>query len=683
MLFCDTADATDAGFDSLLCFVSQLRAQGLPAAIHESSVPEGIHASQEFDLAPFLTYATPSAGDRAVLVAAEKMDATRQRHIRALWGRSSIPCLAYGSFPDHQARISAESRLAYALSRDPEIHDAQGGVGADPVGVPIFHSHVPSSPARASGPQLRAVLVLPPILEAGLDLQIRTLARTRGFDLEIITDGKSKAAWKGRQGSDLPVWRLGELTPRALAARYDVAIFFDAPMQWPRLQMFVANLAGKGAALIDATPERHWTKAAQEFIAGTPDLTTLGIWLQQEILESVPTIRAEMAVSSLVRHLSCPAALRALSPPPAILAARRVENDPKKCIFVPTNGVGLGHAKRCALIADEMRETHTPVFAAFPSCLGMLNRAGFDAMPLVGRTPLRSSHANDVINNTRVDALAKSAGGIVFDGGYVFDSVVRAAAENGLPSVWIRRGLWQASQNNDVALDRQKIFTSIVVPTEVFDELNAPPGGPGDETRVGPIVHRSEVTPDQASTLRQRLKSALGVTGERLVVTMLGGGVAADRKAQINAIASHLVQRQDVLHLVVTWPTAHVEPAWFQHANTRVVRTLHASGLVQAADLFVSAVGYNSFHEAIYGAVPTVFVPQMAGFMDDQRARGTAAAERDLAVLVEPWDLLTLTKTIDECLEGRAEDIRQRLKGVNLPATGTEAAAAHIREVVH
>ena len=98
---------------------------------------------------------------------------------------------------------------------------------------------------------------------------------------------------------------------------------------------------------------------------------------------------------------------------------------------------------------------------------------------------------------------------------------------------------------------------------------------------------------------------------------------------EINAICADLASRNDVVHLLVIWPTAVAEPAWFAHQNTVVVRTHHAGVLVAAADVFVSAVGYNSFHEAIYNSVPTIFVPQMAPFMDDQRARAISAAERE------------------------------------------------------
>ena len=679
MLFCDTAGSEKSDFDAVLCFVSQLRGHGIPAVIHEASVPDDINAAQEFDLAPLLTSATPCNGDRAIIVSAEQLDGESQIRLRARFGRYGIPCVAFGTFETRQAMVSTQSRLAYAFSREPDLHEVAPCGGLPRAGVPIFGAPLPQGGTARNRPRL--LLAFPDTEDGAVASAILAAAGDPGFDLELLLDGNRKTGWRSQNGDTIPAWHLGELPPRAFAARFDGAIFYAPPAVWPRLQMVVANLASAGALLADATLERHWSNDTPEFVAAPSDPGSLATWLNGQVLRNLPLVRTELLSSRLVRDLAMPAALRQLQPPPRVLAERRQEKDPRRIVFMPTNGVGLGHAKRCSLIAHEMRDRCDPVFAAFPSCVGMLTRSGFDAIPLVGRTPLRPPQANDLVNHARLDGIARQAGGIVFDGGYVFDSVMRASTENAVPSIWVRRGLWQASQNNSVAKDRQKIFSSILVPTELFDELNGREDRSETVTSVGPVVHRTELSGQETADIRSSLARTLGLEGDKLVVTMLGGGVAADRKAQINALAAHLSTRPDVMHVVVVWPTATTDPAWFQHRNTRVVRTLHAGPLVQAADVFVSAIGYNSFHEAIYGAVASIFVPQMAGFMDDQRARGRAAAERGLAIMVEPWEFATLTRAVDECLEGRSGDLRDALSRMNLPETGNRQAAEHILEV--
>ena len=53
----------------------------------------------------------------------------------------------------------------------------------------------------------------------------------------------------------------------------------------------------------------------------------------------------------------------------------------KTLFFSQTNGVGLGHAQRCTVIAGEMPETAAKLFAAFPSCVPLVRREGIDCHP--------------------------------------------------------------------------------------------------------------------------------------------------------------------------------------------------------------------------------------------------------------------------------------------------------------
>ena len=354
-------------------------------------------------------------------------------------------------------------------------------------------------------------------------------------------------------------------------------------------------------------------------------------------------------------------------------------------LFVPTNVLGLGHAQRCSLVASELPKDAHPKFAAFPSCLPMLNRYGFDGIPLVSRSEFHAEpHANDVLNYLRLNSSVKESDIFVFDGGYVFDSIFRTIAKRNLRGVWIRRGLWQAQQNNAVALDREKIFSRVIVPMEAFDELNHRYSDNPRLKTVAPIVQQPDQNVFDRDTLRAGLKERFNRDFKHLTVTMLGGGVAADRTAQVQAICAGMERRKDTLNLVVTWPTARVDPGWFCWQNSRVVRTHHANSLVSACDLFISAVGYNSFHEAMYNKVPSIFIPQMSTFMDDQRARAQAASSRGAALLIEPNQMATLDREISNCLDGgKTEEIREVLQQLDLPPPGNSDAARLIQELSH
>ena len=618
MFLCDTLASGREAFDDLIVFASQARATGLLPAIHEKSMTDDLSDAARYGLQPFLTSLPPPEAERLILLGADGLTDAGMRRIRRLSAGAPLDAIAFGRFPTRQARIGVAAKLAYALGRDPEIVDLPDNPGFPSPPAPLFAA--PSAPLRRPRPVV--VPVFPEVTSADHVAAVRGLVMFRDIELELITNGRTKPEWRRTLGPDVPVWHPGEILPRSLAARIDVALLCAPPSGWYRVQALVANLAARGAALIDATPDRSWSGVVDGVIPGTFD--------------------------------------------PPLLGA----------------GVGLGHAKRCSIIAAELKAPRRAVFAAFPSCLELLNRAGFDAMPLIGRSPHRGAIENDLVSHARLRSLTRGARGLVFDGGYVFDSVVQTVAERQLRAVWVRRGLWQDNQNNEVARDRQKVFDRIVVPAEAFDELNAPARAACRVVEVGPIVQPIRHDPAARDRLRAAVGVQVGRPAEQLVVTMLGGGVAADRRAHTTAIAAHLAGRTGLLHLIVVWPTSVADPAWFAFENTRVVQTHHAGALVSAADLFISAAGYNSFHEALYGGIPTIFVPQMAPFMDDQRARAISAAERGVALLTEPWEILRLTQLIDECLEGRQTELRSALDRLNLPEPGGAAAARAIEEVM-
>lgn len=676
MIFCENGSSDAADFDNLVVLVSQLRGCGVPAVIAADSAPRDLRPSHQFDATPFLTRAPYCSTDSILLLDAHKAGPERATSLRELTQGVDAKCIAFGEFATRQSEITIAGRLAYALNINPQLHQTDASALFVDSTKPVFGSSL----NKADRTNPRVGLFAPDLSNPEARAQLQMLRLGKGFDFEIITTGAAKKNWIDQDGYQTAVWHLGELLPRALAARYDIAVMFAKPAGWLRMQMLVANLCAQGTPLIDATASRDWVGKSRDIIAGPTRISDLGVWLEGSILPDLPKLQEAAQSSDLTKAFGLPPVLRDLQH--ALPQHKSRKRRSRNIVFMPTNGVGLGHAKRCSLIADQIRAEAKPFFAAFPSCTGMLTASGFDTVPLVSRATHCPPHTNDLVNFGRLSGLAEDAAALVFDGGYVFDSIMRAAADHARPSIWIRRGLWQAGQNNQVALDRQKTFNRIVVPTEAFDELNGDREARETIRYVGPIVQEMQSSKKARKELRDKLTSSLGLNGEKLVITMLGGGVAADRRAQINAICTHMEKQPDAMHIVVVWPTATTDPGWFQYKNTRVVQSVHASVLLPLADLFISAIGYNSFHEAIYGQIPTIFIPQMASFMDDQRARGQAAADREIAVLIEPWEILSLTKAIDDCLAERGAVLRKNLSGLNLPQSGAAAAARHILECI-
>ncbi len=696
MLWCDTAGTDARDVEDLAVFVSQLTAAGMSACIHVHAVPGELGRNTQFDLAPFLREEPIAPADQVVLLAAHRLKDAKLAELSRIAGGTPRPCSAYGSFASRQAVIATTAKLSYVLGQDPHCVDL---TVRDPAQPEAWENGPVIGVVRRSTPA-----VSPRLLVAGLSLAdprhvagLAGLALSRKFRTAVLTDGQNKRDWISARGNGLPIYHYGEILPASLAERAEICALFSPLNTNYRLKCLVANFAVSGGTLLDCTQDHAIARTSDAFLKGPPDLASLGPFVTTEVLPNLVALGTHVRGSTTAGRCG-DEALRELRKAAAsgddgqiAVASRRTRPDRPaskagKLVFMPTNGVGLGHAQRCVLIAHELdRASVEPVFAAFPSCAGLVKAYGFAAMPLFARSALHAqSHENDLANYLRLRALAQDAQALAFDGGYVFDSVYRTVLDHRLRAVWVRRGLWQNEQDNTISLDREKAFERVIVPSEAFGELNAIYSEGAHVHPVGPIVRQPALTATERAKVRERLSERYGLAFEHLVVTQLGGGVAADRGAQIQAVCGMLERRTNVLHLVLLWPTAALEPGWFRWSQTRVVKTHHAGVLADAADLCVTAVGYNTFHEVLYGARAAIFVPQTAGFMDDQRARAAAAFDRGLAGLVEPHQLMTLEREISRYLDGgEGETLRQRIAALDLPERGNAKAAKLIAELTH
>ncbi|WP_299652891.1 glycosyltransferase [uncultured Jannaschia sp.] len=676
MLFCDTCGTETRDLEDLAVFASQLSAAGIRARIQFASIPTDLGRNLQFDLARYLTDRLPGPGDHVVLLASHRLTDAKLVALRRLSG-DATRCTAFGTYPTRQAAIGLRAKLSYVFGSEPELHDLtndgwSGGAGSR---GPVF-----GMPRRGKVPaRPRLLLVEPDLADPREAAGVVALALSQRLQVTILTNGRAKRGWQTTNGTEVPVFHYGEVLPVDLAERVDICATFTPLLGNYRLQCLVANLGRSGVPLLDATPGHAIASDLELFVRAPVDTVTLAPFLEAEILPNRAEIGRRTAGSRTAACFAPEVALPDLGTP-----APDAPADPiAPLAFVPTNGIGLGHAQRCALVAGEIASDTKPVFAAFPSCTRLVKSYGFDVMPMISRSDAhRQSFENDLVNYVRLRALTAGGRSLVFDGGYVFDSIYRTILENRLRGIWIRRGLWQPAQDNSVALDREKVFARVIVPLEAFAELNTRYSH-GDHVReVGPVVRRTTLSARERDTLRASLAARYGLDFDHLVVSLLGGGIAADRSAQIQALCGMTEPRSDVLHLVVLWPGARQEPGWFGWRRTRVVRTDRAGILLAAADLCVAAAGYNLFHEVLYNRTPAIFLPQTGAFMDDQNARARAASERGLASVVEPNELMRLERELNRFLSrGEAEATAARLARIDLPEPGNRAAARAIEEV--
>ncbi|WP_413872633.1 glycosyltransferase [Albidovulum sp.] len=683
MILIEAGERSDRSFDAKLLLATQLAARGHRIVLDDRTLPDRLERYQKYEAAPHLADLDRVEVSRVVLIGAETVGQDTLMALRSRQFRPGVPVHVVGRFSDRQGAIAAQARVAYALGREPHMVDLSSLQGPTLVAHAI--SPLAAAPLPVPGPERTPRLFVVLRQEALEDPMILPLLSAMdqlpGYRLRVILPGKGKDQVKSTRHAHLTIFGLSELSPSTFAARADIAAFFGDGVPGERMAAFALDLMRSGRVAIDCTAGAGLVAAGAPALRGPEDLGALANYVQHTVLVNRREIgrqsmRSPWIAQRSVEPLEAALGLAAPASPAPAVARPKV----RRVIFLPTNGIGLGHARRCALIAAGIdRGEASPAFAAFPSCLPLLRAEGFDCLPLVQKSPDHpEDHANDLLTYLRLRHALAAGDRLVFDGGYVFASVLRTIYEKGLEATWVRRGLWQAGQLQGVTLDRERAFARVIVPGEAFAELNADRGG-AKVHAVGPVVERRALPDAPARAAgRERLSARIGARFDDLVVTMLGGGVAADRTAQTQAVAAIAEGRKGCLNLVVVWPGAAVPAGLAGWKNTRVVQTRDALSLCLLADLVISATGYNSFHELLYHGIPAIFVPQMAAFMDDQERRARAASERGLAETVLAHEMLLLDREVAAFLGGKADRVRAALRATPLPETGNRAAAALI-----
>jgi UDP:flavonoid glycosyltransferase YjiC (YdhE family) len=680
VILLEAGPRTERAFDSKLVFAALLSERGHAVVIDEESLPHTADRSHRYDAVPFLADLAEVTPTSVILIGAEDLSNDTLERLRTLELADTVPVVALGHFADHQAEIGARTRLAYALGREATLVDL-GGLLGEHVPVLGFCPLAAPDPARAQRPGRTPELFLflpaewiddPHVLPL-----LAALDNVPDFRLSVVMPGVAKERLKRTRHASLNVFGYSEISPAALARRADIAAFLGEGIPGERMALFAVNMMAAGKAVVDGTLDGAFDACGAPVIRGPAELAALPNFLEFSVIPNLSAIGDAACRSPWIkgRRLARLEEAVGLTPPlpPAGDAGRRT-------VFLPTNGSGLGHAQRCALIARELRRPDDVLFMAFPSCVPLLEGRGFPCLPLVQKSPDHPEEfANDLVNYARLGRTLTPGDHLVFDGGYVFDSIYRGIQESGCSATWIRRGLWRPGQVADAPIERERAFRSVLVPEEAFPELNVDYSRGAHVRRVGPIVQPPPAL--DRSAVRARLADVLGIPFGTLVVTMLGGGVASDRTAQVQAIAGLLEPRPDCLHLVVVWPQSKVAPGLGGWRNTRLVRTRESLTLAAAADVVLSAVGYNTFHEILYNRIPAILIPQVASYLDDQERRARAASDRGAAETVLAHELLLLERKLRHLLDqGGAEELREAIGRLDLPRTGN-AEAARLIEV--
>lgn len=350
-------------------------------------------------------------------------------------------------------------------------------------------------------------------------------------------------------------------------------------------------------------------------------------------------------------------------------------------LFVPSNGVGLGHVTRLLAIARRMGDTIEPVFATHAQAAPVIESFGYrvEYLPSESDTGANHNHWDSWLRHELGGLLDRyDPNAVVFDGNNPSAGLVNAVLSRrrrGL--VWVRRGMMGPTPSR--YLNNSRFMDLIIEPGEIAAErdVGSTANRKHEALQVNPItlLDHDELLPREAA------RKELGLpTDGPLALVQLGGNSNRDVVTLTGEIVELLERVPNLKIVLVEWENSSVEfPQW---ASTRILRGFPISRYFNAFDFSISAAGYNTFHEVMAFGLPTIFIANRHPSMDDQGARAEFAQDRGAGFDL-PADQLFHLPAICELLMTEQAKASMRDEASKLyHGNGADSAAKAIRDLV-
>lgn len=382
------------------------------------------------------------------------------------------------------------------------------------------------------------------------------------------------------------------------------------------------------------------------------------------------------------RHLERLSLLVGPPPPSRTRSAPAPGQASKRVLFVTSDGIGMGHLTRLLAIARRCSPPLQPVFVTLSQAMAVAEPWGF----LAEYTPHHSYlGCDDASWNRHLAAEMRERFAfydpavILFDGNMPYAGLIEAAEEReGAWFVWCRRGLWR-EDSGAAALSRAAAFDAVIEPFDLAGHLDRGPTSieRGRTRSVGAI----RLLDDDELLERSVARAELGLASEgTTVLVQLGSGNNFDVVPIRRYLFSLLENRPGVEVVAVESPIGEQPIA--APPTVRIRRLYPIARYLRAFDFAVSAAGYNSFHELMLGACPSVFVPNEHPMMDDQLLRARFAERRGYAITVRASEPYRLRQALDLMLDPtEREAMRTRMSAIRVEQDGAREAARMIEEM--
>lgn len=358
---------------------------------------------------------------------------------------------------------------------------------------------------------------------------------------------------------------------------------------------------------------------------------------------------------------------------PAAPPARRKQ---RRVMLFASNGDGLGHITRLIAIARKLPPEVSPSFVTLSSGISLIEDAGFPVEMILSHryANLDPAVAYAWMADELAEILARrQPDAFVFDGGNPYQFMTETVAgRRGPACLWLRRGMWQPSQDNASVIAKEKHFDVVLEP----DDLAASRDRGATARRRDGVILTSPIrlVDDGEQLSRHAAQAELGLDPSRpAVLVQLGVGNVRDVSDAFNQVITVLRRHAEIQVINLVPPISH-RP--IRHVEgVRDMSIYPAARYLRAFDFAISAAGYNSFHELIAAAVPAIFAVTMRPELDDQMARATYAEAAGCGYAFGTDDLASLPQRVDDLMRPRhRQELHRNCARLATPNGATEAA---------
>ncbi|HEY0530651.1 MAG TPA: glycosyltransferase [Actinoplanes sp.] len=345
----------------------------------------------------------------------------------------------------------------------------------------------------------------------------------------------------------------------------------------------------------------------------------------------------------------------------------------RRVLMLSDNGAGMGHLSRLMAIARRLPGDFEAVVATQSYAAPVAIREGFLTEYIPSRKVLDAARPRwtRLLRERLAHLIELHRPEIVAVDSVPHDGIVAAVEDHpGITWVWVRRAMWQRGVG-DEWIAAGKIFDYVLEPGEFAEAADEGPTVAERATahRVGPITFLDRAELLDRATARQEL----GLDDRPAALLQLGAGNIDDISSPAVRAGTHLVDHG--FQLVMAESAIATEPM-LPLPGATVVKLYPVSRYLRAFDLTVSAAGYNSYHEQIGFAVPTVFLPNRRTKLDDQVGRARFAAATGAALMVEDPSSDELERVLDQAVSPVVrEKLILRCRALAFENGGGEAAA--------